>query len=599
MSSSSSTKSTKRSSDAAFNAAPTTAEVKQPRTTEAVAVSTSLHAATPSVVTDTLLPSLATQIAEVDSEIKKLAVTVVTTENQIAQVVVEMAAVKLSDPKRYDVLENRLTTLQQKEVSLWAKKAALQQQKAALQQQMVQAPATGAVDMPPGSFLCFILCFAHPIILHSAHLSLIEQLAWIVGTSIAEQEIADLGIADTQAASADFKKVSKTTILMKKPADRGTSRADAGRVTSTGLFRGELFDSRYDLLAGMLTYMIALPGRSAKPVDISVVVDSPGAGKSFMLQRAYETPMASIASFSNAAVADADFASLDACTMRLILSFNHNMNTAVDAVFHLVSRVLLTYFCGYPSADSTPILTRIGARVNALWRAAGSDAVLQRVLSVLEHDFASHRGVDAESVRTILFVDEAGTEKLAQVVAVNASGTKTLVDGKPTVRRDVCSALDRRNGSRGAIFTALQKQIPDFAVFTESWRQLLWFAVAPLPVHSGSLLALARTALSNFGNVDDRMADVANALALTGGHAYTVELVMLGLEKEVKLADSRTVNVPSVRRAALAAKYKDRLLHVQSWFGPSLLGVKFSSGSTELRCPLDVARAAGVRVVTQ
>jgi hypothetical protein len=414
-------------------------------------------------------------------------------------------------------------------------------------------------------------------------LSRIAQLEWIVDQSIAD-----------------------TKFSFKAASDCGMSRGDAGKVASTDLFGGELFESRKQVLADMLKYMIKLPHDEGKPVEIGVILQGPGAGKSFTLQRAYETSMTRIASFSKeaavrAAVAsprDLDFAALDACTMRLILSFNDNMGTDVDALLPLVARVLFTYFCG-PSMESSSVLTRIGAivdafaRLDALWHGVGSDRVLGHVLDVLEDDFASHRGVDAASVRTIFFVDEADEEKLAPFVVADASGTKTLMSN---VRHDVCSALDRRIGLRGAIFTALKKQIPDFALGTRvcggGRRPLRWFAVDPLPVRDIDVLQpFVVNALSKFGNLEDRLPHVMVSLALTGGHGRDVEIFLRELANSYTRADWDIGSVLDRVQVELTALYGSS--GVQRWFCPSLLGAYFRQGTVEQREPFDDARCRG------
>jgi hypothetical protein len=252
------------------------------------------------------------------------------------------------------------------------------------------------------------------------------KLEWIVKQSVDDTSVA---------------------VLMKEAKkDRGTPRGDTGKLVGTKLFGGHLFESREPAFAAMLDYVNKLPHADGKSVGLGTVLDSPGAGKSFMLQRVYDTPLGG------------DAAECDPRSLRLILTFNHLMNTDFDALYLLVSRVLFTYFCGYPSVQIDSTLTKIGARVNLLFRGAASSNVLEQVIDLLEADFASHHQLDPAAVRTIFFIDEAGQEKLGRIVVVDAAGKQSTVDAEPTVRRDVCSALDARPGFRGAIFTALQKQ---------------------------------------------------------------------------------------------------------------------------------------------
>lgn len=130
------------------------------------------------------------------------------------------------------------------------------------------------------------------------------------------------------------KAIAGTTVSMKIPAERGTPRGDTGKVGGTNLFDGQMFKSRDEMLASMLQYMSKLRHADGKRVGIGIVLEAPGAGKSFMLQRAYESPIAQ-----------------DERTMRLIFSYNHNMNTKSGAVHYLVSRMLFTFFCGYPGVQ--------------------------------------------------------------------------------------------------------------------------------------------------------------------------------------------------------------------------------------------------------
>jgi hypothetical protein len=184
---------------------------------------------------------------------------------------------------------------------------------------------------------------------------------------------------------------------MKKAEDRGTPRGDTGKVTGVTLFEGHLFESRKPAFAAMMDYVTELPHAACKPVDLGMLLESPGAGKSFMLQRVYDTPLAP---------------ELELRSLRLILSFNNSMKTDEGALYQLVSRVLFTYFCGYPTVQIDSTLTKIGARVDLLFRGDRSSYVLEEVINLLEADFASYRQLDPASVRTIFFIDEAGQEKL-------------------------------------------------------------------------------------------------------------------------------------------------------------------------------------------
>jgi hypothetical protein len=389
------------------------------------------------------------------------------------------------------------------------------------------------------------------------HLSLFEKLEWIVAKSID----------------------GKGGMSMKAAENRGTPRGDTGKLVSTELFGGHLFESRKPAFAAMMDYVTNLPHCDGKPVGFGMLLEAPGAGKSFMLQRVYDTPLAP---------------ELDLRSLRLIFNFNYLMNTDDHSAYQLVSRVLFTYFCGYPTVQIDSTLTKISARVDLLFRGDHSSSVLQKVINLLEADFASHRQLDPAAVRTIFFIDEAGQEKLGRVVVFDADGKQRTVIADPTVRRDICRALDARLGFRGAVFTALQKQIPDFAEFTGTKRGLTWFAIEPLPVRDVALLApFVVATLSKFGDVTERVPHVMIALALTGGHARTAEVMMKCLSSEIPLANSKISHVLSTVRRKLSSRYGRRVKHVQRWFVPSLLGAKFDMGELEHRFPFDAARAAG------
>jgi hypothetical protein len=389
------------------------------------------------------------------------------------------------------------------------------------------------------------------------HLSLFEKLEWIVAKSID----------------------GKGGMSMKAAENRGTPRGDTGKLVSTELFGGHLFESRKPAFAAMMDYVTNLPHCDGKPVGFGMLLEAPGAGKSFMLQRVYDTPLAP---------------ELDLRSLRLIFNFNYLMNTDDHSAYQLVSRVLFTYFCGYPTVQIDSTLTKISARVDLLFRGDHSSSVLQKVINLLEADFASHRQLDPAAVRTIFFIDEAGQEKLGRVVVFDADGKQRTVIADPTVRRDICRALDARLGFRGAVFTALQKQIPDFAEFTGTKRGLTWFAIEPLPVRDVALLApFVVATLSKFGDVTERLPHVMIALALTGGHARTVEAMMDSLASQSSLANSMISRALSEVRATLTTRYGDRVQHVQCWFAPSLLGAEFLVDAVDHRYPFDAARAAG------
>jgi hypothetical protein len=365
---------------------------------------------------------------------------------------------------------------------------------------------------------------------------------------------------------------------MKKAEDRGTPRGDTGKVTGVTLFEGHLFESRKPAFAAMMDYVTELPHAACKPVDLGMLLESPGAGKSFMLQRVYDTPLAP---------------ELELRSLRLILSFNNSMKTDEGALYQLVSRVLFTYFCGYPTVQIDSTLTKIGARVDLLFRGDRSSYVLEEVINLLEADFASYRQLDTASVRTIFFIDEAGQENLGRVVVFDADGKQRTVIADPTVRRDVCRALDGRYGFRGAIFTTLQQHIPEFAAFTGK-RGLDWFAIEPLPVHDIALLTpFVLATLSKFPGVSECLPHVMNALALTGGHARTIEAMMDSLANQSSLTNSMISRALSEVRATLTTRYGNRAQHVQRWFVPSLLGAEFLMDAVDHRYPFDAARAAG------
>ena len=408
-----------------------------------------------------------------------------------------------------------------------------------------------------GIVCAFLLVLTADLWVAAEHLSLFEKLEWIVAKSID----------------------GKGGMSMKAAENRGTPRGDTGKLVSTELFGGHLFESRKPAFAAMMDYVTNLPHCDGKPVGFGMLLEAPGAGKSFMLQRVYDTPLAP---------------ELDLRSLRLIFNFNYLMNTDDHSAYQLVSRVLFTYFCGYPTVQIDSTLTKISARVDLLFRGDHSSSVLQKVINLLEADFASHRQLDPAAVRTIFFIDEAGQEKLGRVVVFDADGKQRTVIADPTVRRDICRALDARLGFRGAVFTALQKQIPDFAEFTGTKRGLTWFAIEPLPVRDVALLApFVVATLSKFGDVTERLPHVMIALALTGGHARTAEVMMKCLSSEIPLANSKISHVLSTVRRKLSSRYGRRVKHVQRWFVPSLLGAKFDMGELEHRFPFDAARAAG------
>jgi hypothetical protein len=346
---------------------------------------------------------------------------------------------------------------------------------------------------------------------------------------------------------------------MKAVEHRGTSHGDQGKVAGTKLFDGHLFSSREPMFAEMVQYLNNLPHLAGKQVGFGVVLASPGAGKSFMLQRAYNVALAH-----------------DQCTLRLLFGYNHNMNTDAGALHHLASRVLFTYFCGYPSVQVDSILTRIGKLVDRLFRNAMTTDVVKQVIDLLEADFASHRSLEPSAVRTIFFVDEAREERV-------------LVGQERTVQSDVRATLDNAVGRRGAIFTALQMYGPE-----SKNHPLWWFAVEPLPVHNDDVFAAkVLNALGKFANVDSRLPVVMLALALTGGHARTVEVMIQLLNERATIADSDIVAVMGQVRARLTVEYGDRIPFVQRWFVASLLGANFRFGAVDQNYPLDAARAAG------
>jgi hypothetical protein len=84
-----------------------------------------------------------------------------------------------------------------------------------------------------------------------------------------------------------------------------------------------------------------------------------------------------------------------------------------------------------------------------------------------------------------------------------------------------------------------------------------------------------------------------NALALTGGHARTVEAMMDSLANQSSLTNSKISRALSEVRATLTTRYGNRAQHVQRWFVPSLLGAEFLMDAVDHRYPFDAARAAG------
>jgi negative regulator of replication initiation len=87
--------------------------------------------------------------------------------------------------------------------------------------------------------------------------------------------------------------------------------------------------------------------------------------------------------------------------------------------------------------------------------------------------------------------------------------------------------------------------------------------------------------LSKSGNVHTRLSDVIRALALTGGHARTIEVMMASMLKSGAITNSDIEDVVGKVRSVLAKMYGNRQQSVQRWFVASLLAAKFRLGALD------------------
>jgi hypothetical protein len=502
------------------------------------------------------------QIAKLCGEIDAMEGEIKRTKDAIQQLEydIDEAEICAADPSALNEAlaesQLRLPRLQEAIAALYLERTELQKKESARSLSLARV-----VAMPPG--LCSI-----------------EKFAWIVARALGD----------------------KSAAYIKSPIDRGTPRGDRGKLCAMDLFGGTLFGSTKCELAAIVRYMKELRHPCRKPVGVGVVVEGPGAGKSFLLQRAFEAPLALIANSAPDAdhrydIADTEaLDALDSCTMRLVLSYSAPMSQAAASQHHLVARVLFSFFCGFPIDDVSDFLVMIGTLINTHCRGALGGTDLGAVLRVLEADFASHRGIkNLSTVRTILFVDDVGQEKFADRYVFDRVCRKMTIVSEPTVCRDICHAMDYRIGYRGAIFTSLSVQTADYGLFTPNQRAVEFFAPQPLPVRDRELSRCVEEALTKFGpRVGEYLPNVMIALALTGGHARTVELCMRKLVTKSTLTLKYIYNVLD----EVLVDLEDRSSSVQAWLAPSLVGASFEVGNLKSQLPFDVARTRGTVIKT-
>lgn len=287
------------------------------------------------------------------------------------------------------------------------------------------------------------------------------------------QKLANMtAFASASAAPTDVDIIAEIASMapnlklhLKHASARGTSKGDAGRLVP----RREPFDSystaSRNLAFGVYRDYMANPTANEGDVSvlrfaIAVVGNYSGAGKSFMLQRLYETELPE---------------SYTSDVLRLVVSMNHNMQITLDVpplAHPLATRLLYAYCFGYPKQNASDALVSIDNHLKLRF-GAECHAVASAVLDVIKRDFNRQRTPHVRGLRIVLLVDEPQLDR-------RVYGLLTHL-------------LDTGAGAVGAVISSLFGSIP--LAVSDSGRKLVWESFGSLEVGSPAFLEHARHAL--------------------------------------------------------------------------------------------------------